>query len=145
VATVAQEQSPAQVPDQVPDEKIYLQPEGPWEAKVMDLGDTLKLFAVVGEVMETVMGQEGGFRIAGFIRSLDQVTLLHLLEIATHQTPEWLEENFSFPNALKSMLDFWKKNDLDELWGEIWGVGRVMAQEVEDEETEKPAPDGSQS
>jgi hypothetical protein len=142
VANVAQEQNPIQVQDQVPDEKIYLQPEGPWEAKVMDLGDTLKLFAVVGEVMETVMDQEGGFRIAGFISSLDQVTLLHLLEIATHQTPEWLEEHFSFPQALKSLLDFWKKNDLDELWGEIWGASRVTAQEGQSEE---PAPDGSPS
>ena len=142
MAQLAQAQDPAQTPDQRPDERIFLQPTGPWAAKVMDLEDTLKVFALMGEIMESIFAQEGGFRIAAFVRSLDKQTLVSLLEIATHQEPTWIEENFSFPKALKAVLDFWKRNELDELWGEVSRAGSGLIQKAE---PETPAPDGSQS
>ena len=142
MAAVAQEENLVRSSDQIPDEKIYLQPTGPWAAKVMNCEDTLKLFALFGEIMEGLFAQEGEMRIASFIRSLDKATLLGLVEIATHQDQEWLDKNFSFPKALKSLLDFWKRNELDELWGEIWRAGRQTVPQVE---PETPAPDGSQS
>lgn len=121
--------------EQVPDEQIYLESDAPWAPKMLDLGGTLVLLGMIGDVIDEIGAgdlAEGEFRVAKLVRSIEKDTLLQLIALATKQPLQWVEDNFNFPKAVKSLVAFFKMNELGTLLGEL-GLGLGGGTQEEEE------------
>lgn len=150
---VKQEAGEIQTPlvlDTIPDEQIFLRLKEPWAAKPLSLEGTLRLFQIAGDLFGALGSSPDGARFSSLLISMDKNTILTLLELITQQSREWLEKNYNFRKAVKSVVDFWRINELGAMLGELgWeglaalGGRATPAEEVEKEEN--PIQDGSAS